>query len=115
MTATPISAEDYFRNETVKGNKQQTDIKLNKPRDILVKAHNDVQINKMEMKRKDTEPKVIQPGENMDAECNEVPQQFTSNKAIDKRDLCKQTQKQENFTMTRLGHISQKLGGLCYL
>ena len=46
------------------------------------------------MKRKDNEPKVIQPAENMGAESNERLPQSTANKAVDKRELCKQMQKQ---------------------
>ena len=42
----------------------------------------------METERNDTEPKVIQPAGNINAECNERPPQYTANKAIDKRELC---------------------------
>ena len=36
------------------------------------------------MKRKDTEPKVIQPAENMVTECNERPTQYKAKKTINK-------------------------------
>ena len=38
------------------------------------------------MERKDTGPKVIQPAENMNTQCNERPPQSTASKAMDKRD-----------------------------
>ena len=41
------------------------------------------------MERKDTELKVIQLVENMCAEFNERPPHSTANKAIDKRQFCK--------------------------
>ena len=37
VTATPISAEDYLKNEVWKGNKQQSDDKLSKVIDIFPK------------------------------------------------------------------------------
>ena len=78
---TPISPEDHLRNKVRKGNKQKADNKLNELTDRYAKIHNDQQLNKMEMERKMTEPKVIQPTENMDTECHERPTQSTANKA----------------------------------
>ena len=82
--------------------------------DKFAKICNDEQINKMEMKRKDTESKVIEQAENMDAEHNERQLESTANKAIDKREICKQMQKQENFTMMRLGWFNRKPDKLGY-
>ena len=107
MTATPISTEDYLRNKLMKVNKQQTDNKVNELTDKFTKIHNNEQINKMEMERKYTEPNVKQPAENIDTECNEKPQSMT-NKTMHERELYKEMQKQENFTMTRLGWIQWK-------
>ena len=72
--------EDFLRNEVWKGNKQQSDDKLNKLTDRLAKIHDSEQLNKMEMERKATEPKVIQPAENLDTVYNERPTQSTANK-----------------------------------
>ena len=41
----------------------------------------------MEMERKDTVPKVIQPAENMDVEHNERPPESAANKEIKKRTM----------------------------
>ena len=71
----------------MKGNKEQTDDKLNELIDILVKIHNDEQVNKMEIERKNTEPKVIQLAKNMNTEHNERHQQSTANKVIGQRKL----------------------------
>ena len=68
----------------------------------------------MEMERKDADPKVIQPLVNKDAELNERTPQSSANKAMDKRELLKQTQKQENLTMMRWGYISRKPDRVCY-
>ena len=54
---TPISTEEYLRNDVMKGNKYQTGKKLNELRDRVAKIHNSEQINKMEMDRKATELK----------------------------------------------------------
>ena len=53
MTTIPISIEDYFRNE-ITADKEQAQI------------HHDEKLNKIEMERKDIEPKVTQPATNMD-------------------------------------------------
>ena len=58
--SSPISTEDYLRNEVMKGIKQQTDNKVNKLTEKFGKIHSDAQLNRMEMERKDTEPKVIE-------------------------------------------------------
>ena len=77
----------------MKNKKSQTANKLSTFIDIFAKIHNSEQINKMEMERKDTALKVIQPAENMDTECNERPPQSKSNKTIDNGELHKQTHK----------------------
>ena len=59
----------------------------------------------MEMERKDTGPKVIDPAENMDAEHNERSPQSTANKAMDKRELHTQMKKHETYSTMRLGWI----------
>ena len=59
MAAIPICAENYPRNEIVKDKTQQIEKKLNECKDELSKIHDDEQINKMEMEKNDTEPKVI--------------------------------------------------------
>ena len=57
MMATPVSTEDYFMKEVIKGNKHQTDNKLNKHIDKFVKYI--IVINKKNgLERKDTGPKV---------------------------------------------------------
>ena len=48
----------------------------------------------MERERKDAEPKVVQPTENMDIVLNEGPTQSTANKVLNKK-LHRQTQNQE--------------------
>ena len=55
--------------------------------------HNDEQINKIEMDRKDLG--MIHPAVYIKAECNKRPPQSTANKAIDKRGLFKKILKQE--------------------
>ena len=55
-----------LRNKVWKSNKEQTDDKLNELIDRFAKIHNNEQLNKIEMERKDTKPKVLQPAENMD-------------------------------------------------
>ena len=64
----------------MKSNKEQTDNKLNDHREKFNKIHNNEQINKMD--RKDTEPKLIQPVENMNREHFERPPQSTANKSM---------------------------------
>ena len=44
------------------------------------------------MGRKGTDPKVIQPTQNMDIVHNKRPTQSTENKALNKKELCRQTQ-----------------------
>ena len=44
------------------------------------------QLNKLEMVRKDTEPKVIKSIENTDSVCNERPTQFTASKVLNKKE-----------------------------
>ena len=78
-----------------------------------MKKHKDEQINHMEMERKDTEPNVIQPAEDIGKEQNERLSQSITNKTVDKRELCKQIQKQETLIVMRLGWISRKLDRLC--
>ena len=70
MTATPISTEVYLRNKIMKENKKQTNGKLNELIDIFAKIDDHEQISKLEMERKYTETKVIQPADNIDAEHN---------------------------------------------
>ena len=53
--------EDYLRNEIWKGNKEQSDDKPSTLIDGLAKIHNGEQVNKMEMEKKGTELKLIQP------------------------------------------------------
>ena len=65
----------------------------------------------MDTERKDIEPKVIQSAEDMDTKHNERPQRATAIKAIDKRELCKQIQHQENSTLVRSGWISKNQTG----
>ena len=50
------------------------------------KIHNDEHLNKMEMKRKDIEMKVIWPTENMDTVCNERLTQSTASETFNKKD-----------------------------
>ena len=50
----------------------------------------DKHVNKLEAKRKDTEPKVIQPAENMDTVHNERPIQSIANKTLNKEELYRQ-------------------------
>ena len=85
--AISIFTEEYLRNEAMKGNKQQTENKLNKLTDKIAKIHNSEQISKMEMERTDAEPKVIQQAGNMNTEQNERPPQSNTNKTVDKREL----------------------------
>ena len=97
----PISTEDYFRNEVMKGNKQQTDDRISQFRGRFAKIHNDKQLNKTEMERKETEPKVIQLTESIGTECNETLPHSTRNKALSKKELQGQTQNQETFITIR--------------
>ena len=60
----------------------------------------------METERKDTEPKVIQPAESMDAKYNERPPQSTVIQGKTKKELHKEMQKEENITMMRLVQIT---------
>ena len=89
VTAMATSTEDYLRHMIMKGNKQQTDRKLNELIHTLGEIHNDEKINKMGMERKETEPQVIQLEENKGVRHNERPPQSSASKAIDKRELCK--------------------------
>ena len=84
MMATPISVEDSWRNEAMKGNKQQADNKLNECIDECDKIHNWNNQAKMEIERKDTKLKVIKPTENMDTECKDRPPQSKAYKTMDK-------------------------------
>ena len=49
------------------------------------------------MERKDIEPKVTHSAENMHTGCNDRLSQSTVNNAMDKRELHKQTQKQDKL------------------
>ena len=90
MTGSSISADDYPWNEVLKGNKKQTNNRQNKLIDKFAKIHNNEIVDKMELERKDTEPKMIQPAENVDTEHVERPPQPTANQAMDKKELNKQ-------------------------
>ena len=68
----------------MKGHNLQTGNNLNDVIDKFAKTHNNEQINKMEMKRKDPEPKVIKAVEDMDTEHNESLPQSIANNAMDK-------------------------------
>ena len=52
----------------------------------------------METEGKVTDPKVIQPAEDMETEYNKRPPQSTANKVMDKREFYKPMQKLSNFT-----------------
>ena len=107
----PISLEDYLRNEVWKGSKESHD-KLSEHMDRFAKKTSIMTFNRMVIKRKGTEPKVIQPTENVDIVCNEWPMQSTAKKSFNKKELHKQTQNQENTT--RSGQISRKPKRLSY-
>ena len=57
--------------------------------------HNDEQLNKMQMERKDREAKMIEPRENVDTVYNERTTQSTTNIPLDKKELFIQTQNQK--------------------
>ena len=112
MTATSIAMEIYLRKEVWKGSKQHSDNRQNKPYRFAKKK--DKHLNKIEMERKDSEHNVIRPTKNMDTIHNDRQAQSTANKTLNKTELCRQMQNQENLIMTRLGQISRKLVRLCY-
>ena len=80
----------------------------------FAKIHNDEQVNTTETEREDTEPKVIQPTENMAIVCNERPTLSMANEALNKKELYRQTQNQDNIIITRSGWTSRKHDKLCY-
>ena len=55
-----------------------------------MKIHNNEQINKIEIESKDTEPRVIQPVENIKTKHNERPLLSKTIKSIYKEELHKQ-------------------------
>ena len=62
----------------------------------------------MEMKRKDTEPKVMQPAENRDTECNERPLHSKANKVVDKWELHNQMHIEERQCYVSRNNWSRK-------
>ena len=67
------------------------------------------------MERKDTQPKVMQPTGNMDTECKDLPAQSSPYTALNKKELCRQTQNKENFNMLKSGQISRKPDSMLFL
>ena len=114
MTGTLLPKEDYIINELWKCNIQHSYDKLSKLVDRFSKIYNDKQFNKMKTERKDTETKVTQPTENMDIGNNEIPTHSTANKALNKKELHRQIQNQENIIKIRSAWISRKSDRLCY-
>ena len=84
----PHITGDYLKNEVMNGNKNQTENKnkLSELTDKFNNLNNNEQRNKIEMERKDIEPNMIHPGENMHTQQNEDPKQSTTNKLVDKQD-----------------------------
>ena len=66
----------------------------------------------MEMEKKDTKQKVMQPVENIDIECNKRPSHPTANKATDKREVHKH--KARELNENDIGINQKKPKKLCY-
>ena len=107
MTALPISAGDNFLS----------DDKVSNHIDRFAKIHNDEQANKMEMERKGTEPKVIQPKENMEKVCSERPTQFSANEALNKKEFHRQTKNLRQMIRMDQQETGQAMlsPGQCYI
>ena len=105
--ASPITTEDYLKNEMVKVNKCQMDDKPNESIFQFAKMHNSECLNKMEMERKETEPIITQAARFGNAENNETSQP-KSNKTRENQELHKQTQMQGTFTIKRSRWIRKK-------
>ena len=64
----------------------------------------------METEEKSTEPKVIQPTENMDRLHDEGSTQLTANKTLNKKELCRQKQKSGKYHHSEIGVDQLKTG-----